>query len=65
MPRMDETVTKTKKANLPRFNKIAIVAKLARVANGQKTRVAKMVRVATGQKTRVARMASGYKGQSG
>ena len=59
MPRMGGTVTKAKKANLPRINKMAIVAKMARVANGQKTRVAKMARVANGQRTRVARMPSG------
>ncbi len=37
-PRMGETVTKAKNSNLPRINKMAIVAKLARVANGQNER---------------------------
>ncbi len=33
-PRMGETVTKGKKPKLPRITKMAIVAKMARVANG-------------------------------
>ena len=46
---MAETVTKDKKSKLPRINKKAIVAKMARVANGQwlkRARVAKTARMA-------------------
>ena len=34
-PRMEETVTNAKNSKLRRLNKTAIVAKMARVANGQ------------------------------